>query len=234
MRQCLRETACMDSLVMSRHFNFCNTTVGFRLERRRALWRVILGYTDRAPTFAPHVYLACRHQRASKTQCAPHILSHHDRAFWEHSRSIAVMGCGVSLAVPYSTLEEQFFNLLWVDPLTRCNLRGGIGVDQALIPPGPDLLVCLIIRLEETFLKNVSLRIFGHNPPMFIHGNNDLHSVSPFTRVHPCPGSSSGLLSFSGLTEPVFSSRGARTRTATAAESNAHRESIGYARSKEC
>ena len=66
MRQCLRETACMDSLVMSRHFNFCNTTVGFRLERRRALWRVILGYTDRAPTFAPYVYLACLRQRASK------------------------------------------------------------------------------------------------------------------------------------------------------------------------
>ena len=32
----------------------------------------------------------------------------------------------------------QFFNLLWVNPLTRCNLCGGIGVDQALIPPCPD------------------------------------------------------------------------------------------------
>src|SRR5215471_8638173 len=186
MCQCPRETACMESLVMSRHCNFWNTTVGCRLEKRRVLWRVMLGYTDRAPTFARHVYLACRHQRAAKTQCAAHIPFHHDRACWELSRSIAVMGYGVSLAVPCSTLEEQFFNLLWVDPLTRCNLRGGIGVDQALIPPGPDLLVRLVIRLEETFLKNVSLRIFGHNPSMFIHGNNDLHSVSPFTRVHPC------------------------------------------------
>jgi hypothetical protein len=125
MRQGLRETACMDSLVMSRPCTFCNTTVGCRLERRRVLWRVMLEYTDRAPTFAPHVYLACRHQRVAKTQCAPHIPFHHDRACWELSRSIAAMGCGVSLAVPCSTLEEQFFDLLRVDPLTRCNLRGG-------------------------------------------------------------------------------------------------------------
>jgi hypothetical protein len=99
------------------------------------------------------------------------------------------MGCGVSLAVPCSTLEEQFFNLLWVDPLTRCNLRGGIGVDQALIPPCPDLLVRLVIRLEETFLKNVSLRIFGHNPSMFIHGNNDLHAYRLLHRSTPVLGS---------------------------------------------
>src|SRR5262249_5166288 len=84
----------MDSLVMSRPCTFCNTTVGCRLERRRALWRIMLGYTDRAPTFAWYVYLACRHQRAAKTQCAPHIPFHHDRACWELSRSIAVMGCG--------------------------------------------------------------------------------------------------------------------------------------------
>src|SRR5215831_9138080 len=141
---------------------------------------------------------------------------------------------GVSLTVPCSTLEEQFFNLLWVDPLTRCNLRGGIGVDQALIPPCPDLLVRLIIRLEETFLKNVSLRIFGHNPSTFIHGNNDLHSVSPFTRVHPCTGLSSCHLSFYGLTEPVFSSRRTRTRTFFFYSSDAHRESIRHTRLKEC
>jgi hypothetical protein len=40
---------------------------------------------------------------------------------------------------------------------------------------------------------------------MFIHGNNDLHSVSPFTRAHPGSGISAGLLSFSGLTDPLFS-----------------------------
>ena len=48
MRQHLWWTACMDSLVMSRPCTFCNTTVGCRLESRRALWRVMLGYTDRA------------------------------------------------------------------------------------------------------------------------------------------------------------------------------------------
>ena len=236
MRQCLRETSCMDSLVMSRPCTFCNSTIGLS-------WRDVVrcgascsGILDRAP----HLHRMCISRVATSepqkpnAPLTPHIPAPHDRAFWEHSRSIAAMGCGVSLAVPCSTLEEQFLNLLWVDPLTRCNLRGGIGVDQALIPPGPDLLVCLIIRLEETFLKNVSLRIFSHNPSMFIHGNDDLHSVSPFTRVYPCPGISSGLLSFSGLTDPLFSSRGARTRTAMAAESNAHQESIGYTRSKEC
>src|SRR5262249_35020189 len=102
-------------------------------------------------------------------------------------------------------LEEQFFNFLWVDPLTHCNLRSGIGVNQAPISPCPDLLVCLVIRLEETFLKHVSLHIFGHNPPTFIHRNNDLHRVSPLTRVHPCPGMSSCLLSFYGLTDPLSS-----------------------------
>src|SRR5215510_15429254 len=116
----------MDSLVMSRLCTFCNTTVGLRLERRRTL------STDTALLCAPPLYLACRHQRTAKTLGVPHMPSHHDRTIWEHSRSIAVMDCGVSLAVPGSILEEQFFNLLSVDPLTCGNLRGGIGVDQAL------------------------------------------------------------------------------------------------------
>lgn len=46
MCQRLGETACMDSRVMSRRDIFWNTTVGFRLERRRALWRVMLEYTE--------------------------------------------------------------------------------------------------------------------------------------------------------------------------------------------
>jgi len=80
--------------------HFCNTTVRLRLERRRTLW------TDTALLCVPPLYLACRHQRTAKTLGVPHMPSHHDRTIWEHSRSIAVMDCGVSLAVPGSILDE--------------------------------------------------------------------------------------------------------------------------------